>query len=435
MTYKETLEYLFEKTPMFQERGAVAYKAGLDVTLKLSEHYKNPHKHYKTIHVAGTNGKGSVSHTIAAILSSAGYKVGLFTSPHLLDFSERIRVDGKTISQDYVLGFVSEAQGIIEELKPSFFELTTMMAFCYFRDMRVDIAVVETGMGGKEDSTNIITPVLSVITNISFDHTQFLGDTIAKIAYHKSGIIKDRIPVVIGRKDAETDIIFVEEAEMRNSDLAFAPDMIEFSSVEHDIKNNLIIYETPYFGRIEGQLTGIVQKENTKTILAAVLVLRKHLDIPSHAVVSGFRNVVGLTGLRGRFETISKKPLVLCDTAHNMDGIQNVVKQLGSIVYDRLHFVFGMVSDKDISSVLRILPKDAIYYFTRAKNKRALPLKELSRLALDHNLIGDTFDNVADAYNAAKINATSSDCIFVGGSNFIVADFLHFVSSTHKDAH
>lgn len=435
MNYKETLEYLFEKTPMFQQRGAIAYKAGLDVTIKLSEYYDNPHRCYKTIHVAGTNGKGSVSHTLSAILTSAGYKVGLFTSPHLLDFSERIRIDGVTVSQDYVIDFVSKSEKIIDEFKPSFFELTTLMAFCYFRDMNVDIAVIETGMGGREDSTNIISPILSIITNISHDHTQFLGETLQMIAYHKAGIIKDNTPIIIGRKHTETDYIFMNEANRHNSRLLFAEDVICFSSFGLDKRKNLLVYDNPDFGRIEGQLTGIVQEENTKTILAAISVLRCCLEISDDSVLKGFRNVADMTGLKGRFQTISEKPFVVCDTAHNIDGMKNIVKQLDSIVYDKLHFVFGMVSDKDISSVLGILPKDAVYYFTKATNKRSLPSDVLASLAWKYNLKGYTFENVPDAYRHAIEKADENDCVFIGGSNFVVADFLEYISSTHKDTH
>lgn len=427
MTYKETLEYLFEKTPMFQNRGAVAYKAGIDGTLRLSKHYNEPHKHYKTIHVAGTNGKGSTSHTIAAVLSSSGYKVGLFTSPHLLDFSERIRINGQPISQDYVVNFVSNAKDIIDDFKPSFFELTTIMAFCYFRDMQVDIAVIETGMGGREDSTNIISPILSIITNISYDHTQFLGKSLQDIALHKAGIIKDNTPVIVGRKDKDIDQIFINEAKKHNSNIIFAPDFIDFSSVVLDKENNVYIYKTNLFGKIEGQLTGIVQKENTKTILSALSILKNQLNITNEAICNGFRNVVELTGLQGRFQLISKSPITICDTAHNVDGIKNIVVQLGTIQSDKLHIVFGMVSDKDINSVISLLPKNALYYFTKANNKRSQEPSEIYCIAKEYGLKGNVYTNVEEAYKEAKKNANISDCIFIGGSNFIVADFLEYI--------
>lgn len=427
MNYKDTLDYLFDKTPMFQQRGAIAYKPGLEITQALDNYYNNPHKAYKTIHVAGTNGKGSVSHTIAAILQSSGYKVGLFTSPHLIDFSERIRVDGETIKEDFVIEFVEKSKNMIEELKPSFFELTTIMAFEYFKIQKVDIAIIETGMGGRMDSTNIINPLLSIITNISLDHTQFLGNTIYEIAWHKAGIIKRKIPVVIGRKDI-TSKVFIDESIKKDSQIYFAEDCIKDFSSSYDTDKNYLIHICKEFGSIKGELTGFVQKENARTILSAISILNKILlNIDSRAVYNGFAKVKELTGLMGRWQKVADIPFTICDTAHNEDGIKNIVSQLEEMKFDRLHIIFGMVSDKDINKSLSLLPKYPYYYCTQASIKRAKPYDELCAIARGLGLKANAFPSVELAYKEAKTKARPNDVILVIGSTFVVADFLKLI--------
>ena len=400
MNYKETLEYLFVKTPAFQQKGESAYKPGLANVMELDDFYSNPHKNFKTIHIAGTNGKGSVSHTLAAILQSAGYKVGLYTSPHLKDFSERIRVNGKPISEQYVIDFVREADEIIGKLNPSFFEITTLMAFTYFKHENVDVAVIETGLGGRLDSTNIISPVLSVVTNVSFDHVNLLGNTLEKIAVEKAGIIKKGIPAVVGEMPNELRPIFTEKTEK----VVFAED------------NDASDYEF--------ELKGYCQDKNKKTILAAAELLKKEFDIKEENIVEGLKNVVELTSLMGRWQKLSSAPLIIADTGHNVAGMQYIVSQIADIKADSKRLVIGMVGDKDITSMLKLLPKDAIYYFCNAQIPRALPAEELKAKASEFGLKGNAYPSVADALEAAKRDSSENDFIFVGGSNFTVAEIL-----------
>lgn len=400
MNYQETLQYLYVKTPAFQHVGQSAYKPGLDNVVALSKAYKHPHTAFKTIHVAGTNGKGSVSHTLAAILQSAGYKVGLYTSPHLRDFSERIRVNGKPIDADYVVQFVAQSQGIIEQLNPSFFEITTLMAFSYFKEQAVDIAVIEVGLGGRLDSTNIITPILSVITNVSFDHVALLGDTLEKIAEEKAGIIKPGIPVVVGEATPNLRSIYLS----KGSPVVFAQD---------DAESNL-----PF------ALQGDCQRFNKKTILAAVRLLQQKMPISSDAIAHGLMQVVALTGLQGRWQQLGEKPLIIADTGHNEAGIRLIVQQLSRLSYQTLRMVIGVVNDKDVKTMLSLLPKQATYYFTNANIPRALPANELQALAKNYDLIGKSYPSVQEALNAAKNDASTNDVIFVGGSNFIVAEVV-----------
>ena len=400
MTYQETLEYLFVKTPAFQQKGESAYKPGLGNVIELDNYYGNPHKKFKTIHIAGTNGKGSVSHTLAAILQSAGYKVGLYTSPHLKDFSERIRVNGKPISEQYVIDFVSDADEIIEKLNPSFFEITTLMAFTYFASEGVDVAVIETGLGGRLDSTNIISPVLSVVTNVSFDHVNLLGDTLEKISTEKAGILKSGIPAVVGEMSLELRPIFTEKTEK----VVFAED------------NDASDYEF--------ELKGYCQDKNKKTILAAAELLKKEFDIKEENIVEGLKNVVELTSLMGRWQKLSSVPLIIADTGHNVAGMQYIVSQITDIKASTKRLVIGMVGDKDITSMLNLLPKDAIYYFCNAQIPRALPAEELKAKASEFGLKGNAYPSVADALEAAKHDASENDFIFVGGSNFTVAEIL-----------
>lgn len=428
MTYEETLHYLYTSTPLFQNVGKDAYKEGLENTYELDKHFGHPHKQFKTIHIAGTNGKGSCSHTLAAILQSAGYKTGLYTSPHLVDFRERIRVNGTPIPKDYVTLFVEENRSFFEPLHPSFFELTTAMAFKYFAEQHVDVAIIEVGLGGRLDCTNIITPDMCIITNISFDHTQFLGNTLEKIAKEKAGIIKSGIPVVIGETSTETRTVFQNKAAKTHAPITFAEDepLVEDWKTSTD---GYRIYQTKDYADLKGELGGLYQIKNTNTILTAVRQLKQiGYTITEQDVRNGFANVCKLTGLMGRWQTIETSPKVICDTGHNVGGISYIVEQLKHETYKHLHIVIGMVNDKDISGVLSLLPKDAYYYFTQASVKRALPAEEMAQKAYAANLQGGYYDNVQTALEAAKAKADKDDLIFVGGSSFIVADLLTFYS-------
>ena len=424
MTYQETIDYFFNSTPLFQNVGKDAYKEGLENTHLLDEHFGHPHRQFKTIHVAGTHGKGSCSHTLAAILQSAGYKVGLYTSPHLVDFRERIRINGTPVSEAYVIDFVENHRAFFEPLHPSFFELTTAMAFNYFAEQQVDVAVIEVGLGGRLDCTNIIRPDLCVITNISFDHVQFLGDTLAKIASEKAGIIKEGIPVVIGETTPETKPVFAEKAIQVNAPIHFAEEeqfLLE-SSINEQGKR---IYQTKEYADLEGELGGLCQIKNTNTLLSAIRILQDiGYNINDTHVREGFAHVCSLTGLMGRWQKILETPVAYCDTGHNKAGIQYIVEQLSRQTYRQLHIVMGMVNDKDISGVLAMLPKDAIYYFTKASVSRALNENEVKRLAGEAGLEGNTYPSVKDAFEAAQASAHPDDFIFVGGSTFIVADLL-----------
>lgn len=428
MTYEETLHYLYTSTPLFQNVGKDAYKEGLENTYELDKHFGHPHKQFKTIHIAGTNGKGSCSHTLAAILQSAGYKTGLYTSPHLVDFRERIRVNGTPVPKDYVTSFVEENRSFFEPLHPSFFELTTAMAFKYFAEQHVDVAIIEVGLGGRLDCTNIITPDMCIITNISFDHTQFLGNTLEKIAKEKAGIIKSGIPVVIGETSTETRTVFQNKAAETHAPITFAED----ESLVEDWKtgtDGYRIYQTKDYANLKGELGGLYQIKNTNTILTAIRQLKQiGYTITEQDVRNGFANVCKLTGLMGRWQIIETSPKVICDTGHNVGGISYIVEQLKHETYKHLHIVIGMVNDKDISGVLSLLPKDAYYYFTQASVKRALPAEEMAQKAYAANLQGSYYDNVQTALEAAKAKADKDDLIFVGGSSFIVADLLTFYS-------
>ena len=423
MTYKEATEYLFNSVPMFQNVGGAAYKEGLYNTKVLDAHFGHPHRHYKTIHVGGTNGKGSCSHTLAAILQAAGYKTGLYTSPHLTDFRERIRVNGQMIPESEVVSFVENERTFFEPLHPSFFELTTALAFKYFAEAKVDVAVIEVGMGGRLDCTNIIEPDLSVITNISFDHTQFLGHTLVAIAGEKAGIIKTNTPVVVGETTDETRDVFLHKALEMNSAIRFAEEEHEICSSR--MENGFRIYKTLHWNEIKGELGGLCQEKNTATILAAVDELQKAgYAIRPENVCMGFENVCELTGLRGRWQQTGTSPLVVCDTGHNTGGIAYIAAQLLNLNARQLHVIIGMVNDKDIRGVLRLLPQSATYYFTKASVKRALDEHKLQELAREEGLEGSAWENVACAWKAARQNAKAEDAIFIGGSTFIVADFL-----------
>lgn len=434
MSYAETCEYLFNQMPMFERQGASGYKEGLANTIALDEHFGHPHRHYLTIHVAGTNGKGSVSHTLASILQESGYRVGLYTSPHLVDFRERIRVNGEPVSEEYVVDFVAGEKDFFEPLQPSFFEVTTAMAFKYFKDRNVDIAVIEVGLGGRLDCTNIITPLVSVITNISFDHTQFLGDTLAKIAGEKAGIIKSGIPVVIGETNDETRPVFEQKAQEMNAPINFAEDNPEISSAE-TTSDGKMLYHTPCFGDIIGDLGGLYQQKNLNTVLNVLHEIAKkgflceckdevNKNKCLTELLDGIAHVKDNTGLMGRWQLIQNFPKVVCDTGHNVGGWQYLSAQLSTIQCQTMHIVFGMVDDKDVNGVLALLPKNAEYYFTKANNHRALNEDVLCELASKYGLVGKTYPSVNEAYSAAINSALPRDFIFVGGSSYVVGDFL-----------
>ena len=411
MDYQDTLAYLYNSVPMFQQVGGAAYKEGLENTLELDAHLGHPHRRFRTIHVAGTNGKGSCSHTLAAILQEAGYRTGLYTSPHLLDFRERIRINGKPIPQEYVVNFVARERPFFEPLHPSFFELATAMAFRYFADEAVDVAVIEVGMGGRLDCTNIIRPDLCLITNISPDHTQFLGHTLAQIAAEKAGIIKPGIPVVIGETTPETRPVFLHKAQEAGAPIYFA---------EEEKANK----QADYPG-LDFELKGIYQEKNLRTLLTALpLLIQAGYKLDDRAVRNGFAHVVELTGLMGRWQKLHDRPTVVCDTGHNVGGIRYIVQQLEQQTFRTLRIVIGMVNDKDINGVLALLPRNATYYFTRASVKRALPEQELAALARQAGLAGNCYPDVPTAVRAAQKESLPEDFIFVGGSNFIVADLL-----------
>lgn len=420
MNYQETVQYLYKCTPVFEHVGASAYKEGLANTIALDEHFQHPHRKYKTIHIAGTNGKGSCSHTLAAILQAQGYKVGLYTSPHLVDFRERIRVNGELIPEQYVVNFVANEKNFFEPLHPSFFELTTAMAFKFFAEMDVAIAVIEVGLGGRLDCTNIITPILSIITNISFDHTQFLGNTLAKIAYEKAGIIKQNIPVIIGETTTETRPVFEAKAKETNSPIIFAADTNEIVA-STPTSDGRWKYQTRSFGTIEGELGGSYQVKNSNTILCAL----KQLGITYiKAIQKGFGEVCKLTGLMGRWQCLSNSPKTICDTGHNVAGWKFISQQLKEQKYAHLHIVFGMVDDKDIDTVMSMLPKEAKYYWTQATTKRAIPKERVAEGGTAHGLTGAIFSDVPTAYKSALANSSEEDLIFIGGSSYIVADLL-----------
>lgn len=430
MTYDETIQYLFNSAPLFQHVGGAAYKEGLSTTHILDAHFNHPHNQYKTIHIAGTNGKGSCAHTIAAILQHTGLKVGLYTSPHLVDFRERIRINGEMMPQQYVIDFVEKERSFFEPLHPSFFELTTALAFKYFAEQHVDVAVIEVGLGGRLDCTNIISPILSVITNISFDHTQFLGNTLAQIASEKAGIIKHKVPVIIGECNAETRSVFEHKAHEVEAPILFAEDNKEVLSSEFSdlYGHKLRHYTTRSFGDIYGELTGECQIKNANTILCALHSLSKIFSVTHEDITYAFEHVCEMTGLRGRWQILQEHPTIICDTGHNTGGWQYLAHQLAQIATsgNKLHIVFGMASDKDIERVMSTLPHEACYYWTKASVKRATSEQTIANIATKYDLHGKTYSNVAKAYEAAVNNASTNDYIYVGGSSFIVADLLRY---------
>jgi len=403
MSYKQTLDYLFAKLPMYQREGAIAYKEDIGNIIEATKHLNNPHKKFKSIHIAGTNGKGSVSHMLASIFQEAGYKVGLYTSPHLKDFRERIKINGQMITEKKVISFVAKNNAIFESLDMSFFEMTVAMAFDYFAKQKVDIAIIETGLGGRLDSTNIINPELAIITNISLDHTNLLGETIEKIAREKGGIIKNETPVIIGRRQKETTSIFKNIAKEKNANL---------------------IYATQHNG-YASDLKGEYQKENINTVITAIKQLQKQgWVITEDDIEHGLLKTVANTQLLGRWQTLSSNPQIICDTAHNEDGIKEITKQLSNLKYEQLHIVFGTVNDKNLDTILPYLPKNAKYYFCNANILRAMKAEDLKQKADKHQLKGRIFPSVKEALKCAKVNANPKDLIFVGGSTFVVAEVV-----------
>jgi len=421
--YEEAIQYLYNCLPVFHHVGGTAYKPGLDNTISLMNALGNPHKCFRSIHIAGTNGKGSVSHMLAAVLQSAGYKVGLYTSPHLVDFGERIRINGDMIEQQDVVDFVENNKGLFEEIQPSFFEVTMAMAFNYFADCEVDIAVIEVGLGGRLDSTNIIQPELSVITNISFDHIGFLGDTLEKIAFEKAGIIKANTPVVIGEVIPETKSVFEIKAKQENAPILYAENQL--SVIFKEYHNQKMIVESSDNKRYTVDLCGLYQLKNIATTLTAIEQLNKlNFKVSDEHVAVGLENTCELTGLEGRWQKLQQNPLVIADTGHNVAGIQYVVEQLKLQNYKTLRIIIGMVNDKDISAVLALLPKEAVYYFTQASIERALPAELLQIQAESAGLSGNAYLSVEEAIKSAITDSSTDDLVFVGGSNFIVGEAL-----------
>lgn len=429
MDYKGTLEYLYSRLPAYHRIGKAAYKDNLDNTLALNDYFGHPHNKYQCIHIAGTNGKGSVSHMTASILMETGYKTGLYTSPHLRDFRERIKIDGKMISEEEVVRFVNTNSEILEFVGPSFFEVTAAMAFDYFMREEVDVAVIETGMGGRLDSTNIITPVLSVITNIGHDHMDLLGDTFEKVAREKAGIIKKNIPVIIGETHPETAGIFTDAAKISRSEIFFADQCFRClpADVNNDLEGKQYTVESLKDGRkinIGIPLGGNYQTKNIQTVFQLCSCLKNLFNINEMVIKEGLRNVILNTGLMGRWQILKKKPLIICDTGHNREGLEYVTGQLEKMNVKQMHIVLGFVNDKDLSLVLPLFPLKALYYFTKASVPRALDEKILQKEAFVYGLRGECYDTVNDAYKSALSNASGDDLIFIGGSTFVVAEVL-----------
>jgi dihydrofolate synthase / folylpolyglutamate synthase len=431
MTYQQTLDYLYSRLPMFHRIGGAAYKADLDTTTGLCHHLGNPQQYFPAIHVAGTNGKGSVSHLLASVLQESGLKTGLYTSPHLKDFRERIRVNGKMIPKKRVCAFVEDNIPVFSELSPSFFEWTFALAMLYFSECKIDMAIIETGMGGRLDSTNICEPLLCIITNIGMDHVAFLGDTPEKIAREKAGIIKPGIPVIIGQTQAKPAKVFREIASERKAALSFADKHISLRNIlEYPPHEQLVEFDAWHgnqsiLKKVQTPLTGLYQQKNFKTVLHSVGKLQDlGLHITAENIYDGFKNILKNTGLMGRWSVLGQKPLVICDTGHNTDGLRAVAAQIKSLVFNHLHFVLGTVDDKDIRKMLQLLPRNASYYFCKADIPRGLDAHQLAEQATLAGLHGNVFPSVKDAYSAALVQAMEDDLIFICGSNFVVAEII-----------
>ena len=429
MNYQEAVNYLFTQLPVFEKTGGDVYKPGLGTATAMDNSFGNPHLKYKTIHIAGTNGKGSVSNFLASILQEAGYRTGLFTSPHIVDFKERIRVNGKKIDEQFVTDFVNNYAVKFKHLQPTFFELTTAMAFEYFRQQNVQIAVIETGMGGRLDSTNIITPILSVITNIALDHCQFLGNTLKEIAAEKAGIIKHSVPVIVGEGDSRTNSVFIDKATQMDAPITLASNKLQatMGGVTDDGKQIFNVFKCgePYYTGIKCGQSGKYQEKNIVTAVAAVEQLqRQGINITKQNIYDGFENVNQNTGFYGRWQIIGNQPLTICDTGHNPAGIKYVAEQIAAQHFKTLRMVVGFVADKDTASILKLLPQNGVYYFCNAQSKRALPSPTLQSLAANYGLNGNAYQSVKEAFAAAKSDAAKDDLIFLGGSNYVVAEVL-----------
>lgn len=438
MNYQETLNYLYQQLPLFTRIGAAAYKVDITNTVALCDALENPQNNFKTIHIAGTNGKGSTSHLLASILQESGLKVGLYTSPHLKDFRERIKINGEMIAEHEIVDFVSNHKTLFDKIEPSFFEWTVALCFDYFSKQKVDIAIIETGLGGRLDSTNIIHPLLSVITNIGWDHTDLLGDSLPKIAVEKAGIIKQKTPVVIGEKHAEINDVFIAKANKEKSKLVFAQEQLEIDLFKQLSEGAFVQFKPNnlFEGKIGEDfkadnytlncpLGGFYQQHNFTTVLAAChQLLDIGFEIAFENIKLGFLNVIINTGLMGRWQLLGNSPKIICDTGHNVNGIELIVQQLGMQKFDKLHMVLGMVKDKDINKILALLPVNAQYYWCKAQLPRALNEIELQAQSKQYNLYGNAFETVALAFENAKLNASQNDLIFVGGSTFVVAEVL-----------
>ncbi|WP_395626961.1 bifunctional folylpolyglutamate synthase/dihydrofolate synthase [Daejeonella sp.] len=436
MNYKETIQYLYSRLPMFSKEGQAAMKPGLQNIIKFCQKLGNPEEKFKSVHVGGTNGKGSSSHMLAAILQNSGYKTGLYTSPHLRDFRERIRIDGKMISEKKVVQFVKSNQQFIEQIEPSFFEVTVAMAFEHFALEKVDIAIIEVGLGGRLDSTNIIKPELSLISNIGYDHMNILGNTLAEIALEKAGIIKSETPVIISQRQSEIQEIFNNKAFEMESQITFASDEwdIKRSSLQNyntdllkvEVKQKSKVENAIFkFNSLELDLTGSYQLKNLAGVLSAVNQLKiRGFKIDDDNIISALADVKTLTGLMGRWQTLAMKPLIICDTGHNEDGIKEVIKNIHLSTFNNLHMVIGVVKDKDISKILTLLPQEAKYYFCQPNIPRAKSANELHAEAIQFGLEGDYYESVDSALEAAKKNALEDDLIFIGGSTFVVAEIV-----------
>jgi len=425
--FNETLNFLYTQLPMFQRVGSQAFKKDLTNIKLLCNHLKNPFQQYPCIHIAGTNGKGSTAHLISAVLQEHGYKVGLYTSPHYRDFRERIKINGKYISRKYVVNFVEENKKVFKEIKPSFFEITVALAFDFFAKKKVDVALIETGLGGRLDSTNIIHPILSVITNISFDHQQFLGNTLKKIAGEKAGIIKKGVPVVIGETQKETTPVFLKKAKTKQSEIYFADKHFRVVSKSENLTHTTFdIYKKKQliFPKQEINLHGGFQAKNIATALQSLELLESHFPLKKSKIKKAFTHLKSKTNFKGRWQLLQKDPIVLCDSAHNEGGLKLAVKQLNSLEFNKLHLVLGMVNDKDIEKMLNFFPKDAKYYFCRPDIPRGLDVQILSQKAKDIGLSGRAYSSVKNALKAAKRNASKKDLIYVGGSTFVVAEVI-----------
>lgn len=428
-TYKEVLDFLYSQLPLFQRVGPAAYKADLGNTIELCKILGNPERNLRSIHIAGTNGKGSCSHILASVFQEAGYKTGLYTSPHLKDFRERIRIDGKMIPEKEIIDFVNQHKEKFVPVQPSFFELTVGLAFEYFSKQKVDIVILETGLGGRLDSTNVVTPELSIITNIGTDHTNFLGDTYEKIAFEKAGIIKNNIPVVIGETHPATEPVFREKANEKSSSIYFADKELQLHNIKLSLTKGKMEFDVfkndeLLFKQLKTDLFGNFQLKNLVTTLQSLLLLKDIFTIPQKAFIKGFQKVKTNTGFAGRWHVLSELPFAVADTGHNPEGVQQVLHQIETIGYDRLHIVLGMVNDKNIDNVLSILPKQAIYYFCKADIPRGMPVNELEEKAGKFDLKGIKFTDVMNAYKSAVQNARNRDIVFIGGSTFTVAEVL-----------